>query len=546
MTSRSLGHRAPLLWLALPLMTGIAAGKTGVLAPVGWLLGVAAVLAVAGIHAAWRAPRWWALPVSAALFLAGNASYALHRARLPAWDELPPREVRVVLRVDRLFTQTDPKKISGLATVVSAESPVAEIPGQRLYFSLALRRGEAGPVRSAHVAATGVIVTLPRDPPAGTFDGYLAGAGVNFRLTRGRIIREGKPPTPYRQFCDQAARRFSEILGQGAVAKRPELVAVFRAMMLGQQGELSAEQDQLFMQSGTMHMFSISGLHIAVIAAGLQAVLALARLPRAAQFAIGLVALWLYVDITGTAPSAVRAFIMVAALQSSILLRVPGNPLAALTASAVAVLLVDPMQLFSASFQMSYGIVAALILLGLPLAEKWSERGKLFAFLPKPMWRWHHRVRDWAWRATLPAIAIGLAATLVSAVSGVLFFKLFTPGALPANLALIPAASLVIIAGFVSLLCGLAGLQAASALFNHAAVLLLAVVEAVVRGFVQLPAMWFAAHFTSAWIGNAAFVLLMATLLFGYARRWRKTSGGFWLPFAVVALVLIFGVKFGA
>ncbi|HEX2852036.1 MAG TPA: ComEC/Rec2 family competence protein [Opitutaceae bacterium] len=545
MTTRSLGHRAPLLWLALPLMAGIAAGKTGTLAPVGWLLGGAAVLAAAGIYAAWRAPRWWALPLSVALFLTGNASYGLHRARLPAWDALPPREVRVVLRVDRVFTQTDPKKISGLATVVRADSPVDEIPGQRLYFSLALRRGEIAPVRSALVSASGVMVTLPRNPPSDTFDGYLAGAGMNFRLTRGRILREEKPPSAYRRFCARMAQRFSEILGAGVIGKRPELVAVFRAMMLGQQGELSAEQDQLFMQSGTMHMFSISGLHIAVIAAGLQALLALVRLPRIARFATGLAALWLYVDITGTAPSAVRAFLMVAALQSCFLLRVPGNPLAALSASAVAVLLVDPMQLFSASFQMSYGIVAALILLGLPLADAWSERGKLFVLLPKPAWRWHHHATERAWRQLLPAAAIGVAATLVSAVSGVLFFQLFTPGALLANLAMIPAASLVIIAGFVSLLCGLTGCEAWTALFNHAAILLLAVIEALVRGFVKVPGMWFAARFAAPWIGTLWFVLLLAALLFGYAQHWRKKRGGFWPPFVVVVLALIFGVKFG-
>lgn len=545
MTSRSLGHRAPLLWLALPLMTGIAAGKAGTLAPVGWLLTIAALSAAFGIYAAWQMPRGWALPVGAALFLSGNASYALHRARLPVWDELPPREVRVALRIDRVFTPSDPKKVSGLATVVRAESPVEEISRQRVYFSLALRVGESAPVRSGVIFATGVIVTLPRNPPANTFDDYLAGAGMNFRLTRGRILREEKSPTAYRRFCAGAARRFSETLGKGVGAKRPELVAVLRAMMLGQQGELSAEQNQLFMQSGTMHMFSISGLHIAVIAAGLHAVLALVRLARSARFVIGLSALWLYVDITGAAPSAVRAFIMVAALQSSFLLRVPGNPLAALTASAVAVLLVDPMQLFSASFQMSYGIVAALLLLGLPLADAWLERGKLFVMLPKPLWRWHHHLCDGLWRGTLKALGIGVAATLVSAVSGVMFFELFTPGALLSNLILIPAASFVIMGGFASLLSGLVGLEAWSALFNHAAVLLLAIIEATVRGFVQLPAMWFDARFASPWIGTLGLVLLMATLFFGYGESWRKTRGGFWPPFVLVALILIFGVKFG-
>jgi competence protein ComEC len=545
MTSRNLGHRAPLLWIALPFMTGLAVGKLSATAATGWWCGGALVAAGLGLYAAWQAPRWWGPAVCTALFLAGTASYVLHRARLPVWEDLPPREARLALRIDRVFAPTDSKKTSGLATIMHTDAVVADLVGQRLYFSLPLRPGQPAPLRSSLVEAVGVLVTLPRDPPADSFDGYLAAAGMNFRFTRGRILAEKKSATTYQRFCDRMARRFSEILGEGAVDKRPELVAVQRAMMLGQQGELSAEQDLLFMQSGTMHMFSISGLHIAVIAGGLQALLALTRTPRTVQFVIGLSALWLYVDITGTAPSAVRAFIMVAALQSSFLLRVPGNPLAALTASAVIVLLREPMQLFSASFQMSYGIVAAILLLGLPLADSCLERVKLFRWLPTPTWQWHHHLRDWGWRAMVSALGIGVAATLVSAVSGVLFFQLFTPGALLVNLVLIPVASLVIMSGFLSLLCGLAGLDAWTALFNHATVLMLAGIEALVRGFVRLPGMWFEARFVNSWIGAAGLVLLLASLLFGYAQRWEKKRGGFWPPFAVVALLLTFGVKFG-
>lgn len=526
-------------------MAGLAAGKAAEVTAVGWLLGLALGGTSGAIYAAWRAPLWWRWLLPPALCCAGAASYALHRERLSAWKDLPPREARLVLLVDRVFTQTDPKKTSGLARIIRAEAPVGDLVGQRIYFSLTLPKAERPPLRSTVIATTGVLSTLPRDPPSDSFDAYLANAGMNFRLGRGRVAAEEQAAHAYYRFCARMAQRFSEMLGRGVAAKKPPLVAVLRAMMLGQQGELSPEQDQLFMQSGTMHMFSISGLHVAVIAGGLQALLGLMRLPRVAQFLVGLTALWLYVDITGAAPSAIRAFIMVAALQASFLLRVPGNPLAALTASAVAILLIEPMQIFSGSFQMSYGIVAALLLLGLPLAESWAERGKLFTHLPKPTWRWHHHTRDWLWRGLVSSLGIGIAATLVSAVSGVLFFQLFTPGALFANLVLIPVASLVIMAGFLSLLGGMLGLAAVSSLFNHAAIVVLLVIDGLVRGFVRVPAMWYPAHFVGAYTGSSAFAGLMALLLFGYARRWQKRAGGFWPPFVFVAAVLILGVKFG-
>jgi hypothetical protein len=34
-------------------------------------------------------------------------------------------------------------------------------------------------------------------------------------------------------------------------------------------------------------------------------------------------------------------------------------------------------------------------------------------------------------------------------------------------------------------------------------------------------------------------------VLAGYATGWRRERGGWWPPFAVVAVALIFGVKFG-
>jgi competence protein ComEC len=545
MTSRNLGHRAPLLWLVLPLMAGLAIGKAFAFGHVGWFLAAAVIFAGGAVAAGWWWRCGWAWLTSPALICAGVASYALHRERLHAWEELPPREARLTLHIERTFTPKDPKKISGLARVVRAGPPVSDLLGQPIYFSLTLPANVAAPLRSSTIKAAGVLSTLPRDAPPGSFDDYLSNAGMNFRLTRGRVLSAENEPNAYYRFCARMAQRFTATLGVGISDRRASLVAVLRAMLLGQQAELSEEQDQLFMQSGTMHMFSISGLHIAVIAGGLQAVLGLLRLPRLAQFLTGLIALWLYVDITGGAPSAVRAFIMVAAVQSSLLLRVPGNPFAALTLSALAIVVFEPMQLFSASFQMSYGIVAALVLFGLPLADTWLERWKLFRLLPKATWMWHHHARDFIWRGLLSSLGLGLAATLVSAVSGVMFFQLFTPGALLANLVLIPIASLVIIAGFVSLLGGMLGLTLLSSLFNHAAVLILAGIEAAVRGFLKLPAMWYPAHFTSSWTGPLAFAGLLALLFFGYARRWEKRAGSFWPPFAFVALVFIFGVKFG-
>ncbi len=545
MSSRSLGHRAPLLWLVIPLIAGLAAARIFDLVPPPVLLALAATaaaVAFATIRNPGRPPFRTALVLS--MFFAGMASYALHRPRIADWDFLPPREARVSIEVQRVFPQIEPHRASGIGRIVRAAAPLDELVNQRVYFSVTLPPDTDVPLRSAVISAGGLIASLPRDPEPNSFDGYLADAGVNFRLSRARVLSEDRPPSAYYRFCARQAQRFSAILGTGVDTKRPELVGVLRAMLLGQSNELSDEQDTLFRQTGTMHVFSISGLHIAVIAGGLHAVLLLLRLPRVLQFAIGLVALWLYVDITGAAPSAVRAFLMVALVQTSLVLRTPRNPIAALTASALLVILVAPLQVFSASFQLSYGIVAALLLLGLPLSDQLQEKLALFRDLPPVSWTWLHRTLDASWRATLAALSLGIAASLVSALAGVMFFELFTPGSLVANLWLIPASTAVILTGFLSLLCGLAGFTFGSEIANHAAVLLLWIIDQGVRLFAVIPGAWFDATFRIAWLGPASFALLLATMAAGYAHGWRHWARGFWPPVAFVTLTLLLAVRF--
>ncbi|HWA85644.1 MAG TPA: ComEC/Rec2 family competence protein [Opitutus sp.] len=545
MPSRSLGHRAPLLWIVLPLMAGLAAGRMGEFAPASWLLAGALAAVVIAIAAGWRGTRWFAPAIGAAMFCAGAASYLLHRPRIAAWDALPPREARVVLRIERTFPQMDTSRASGIARVVRAEERLQELAGQRVYFSLALKKSAAAPIRSAVVSAFGVVASLPRDPPADTFDGYLANNGVNFRLTRGRILAEEQPPSRYRRFCARAADKLNDWLGAGIATKRPDLAAVYRAMMLGQKHELSDEQDTLFMQSGTMHLFAINGLHIGVVAVALHALLMALRCPRPLAAVLMLAVLWLDVDTTGTSPSAVRAFVLVACYEAALVLRRPANGLAALATAAALVLLFDPMALFGASFQMSYGVVLAILCFGLPLAEQLAARFAPFKDLPEAARRWWQRgvvfVSSWFW----PVLGIGIAAALVSTICGPQFFHVWAPGGLIANLVLVPLAMLVIVAGFASVVAGLVGVTALGALFNHAALVLLVVIDGLIRAGVHAPAVWWTADWRTPWLASSALALLAATLLAGYAAGWRGWARGYWAPFAAVAAMFLLGVKIG-
>jgi len=538
----TLGHRAPLLHLALPYFAGLAAGHAAGSIPAAPLLAAALLLAAAALLAPAR-PALWALLLHLALGAAGAASHALHRDWLGDWDQLPPREAELEFRVDRLYSSPGERRSTGLGRVTRAPPHLADLTGRRVSFALTVPPGIDPPLRGTHLAARAVLTPLPRAPPPGGFDAYLTGIGVQFRLQRGTFTAETRPADAYARFCAAAAERFRRILDLGVAERRPELAALLRGMMLGDTKELDADQRDRFQRSGTMHLFAISGLNIGVIAVALRSLLSLARVPPWPALAAGSAALWLFVDITGASPSAVRAWAMATFLQAAQVGRQPGNLVAALAASALAVLVLEPLDAFSTSFLLSYAIVLALLVLGLPLGEAWQERCRLWPLLPEAERRPWHRAVEAGLRGLAVAVAVGLATTLVSLLTGVHFFRLLTPGSFVTNLLLLPAATLVTLAGFASLLAGLVGPDLPAVIANHAAALVLAGIDAVITATVDLPGFCFPAQFAAPWIGPTALTLLFASLLAGYAAGWRRRLGGWWPPFALVAVFLALGLE---
>jgi hypothetical protein len=74
--------------------------------------------------------------------------------------------------------------------------------------------------------------------------------------------------------------------------------------------------------------------------------------------------------------------------------------------------------------------------------------------------------------------------------------------------------------------------------------LVLVVIEGLVRVSVRLPGAFIPAVYSNAWVGPFAFVLIVGALLAGYGFGWETRRGGWWPPFIIVALVLIFGVNY--
>ena len=542
----SIGHRAPLLWLLLPTMGGFAlarglpAGWGG-----GWWLLVAAVGMGLAAFGAWRegsASRiCWGAGLVVAVLAAAVAYFQFREHRLVVWERLPAREAELVLEIERVFPSSVRRvTTTGIARILAAPPLLADTVGQRIYFSVQVPKGREI-LTSARVRALGVLNPLARRPASG-FDSYLAGSGASFKFNRARWLAQERAPNAYWRFCSRAAHRFERILGAG-LADRPAWRSIHVAMLLGCTAELTEEQRELFLHSGTMHLFAISGLHIAVIWAALAGLMSIARIPRLAAIVVGLVALLLYVHITGLAPSAMRSWWMIAFVLTAEAMRWTRNPIAGIAASALVVLWWEPWQFFGASFQLSYGVVASLLLYGLVLDERLQKRWQPWVALPSPDWHWWRHVVRSCGEEVISGFSLAVAATLASLPMSVALFGILTPGSLLVNLVCVPISALSIVAGFCSLLSGLVGLEALSVLFNHASVLVIVAMERGLAIAMMLPAMYWPAQFRTDWLGGAVVVVVLAAMLLGYALRWRRP--GLWMPVALLVVLLAATVHHG-
>lgn len=537
--------RSPLLWLLLPFAAGIAVAHLGsVPLSLGFGLGLTIVALAAGTLALRNHPRVWAATLLLGLFGAGSLHYSIQRNRLPEWELLPNREVVLTVEIERVFGPRDGDSYQNfMGRVDLARAPVSELWNQQIYVSLKRFTGADETIqRGAVVEVIGHLEPLPRTIGDESFLSYLIDSGHNFRLRQARWQRTVAPPSAYAQLREKIKQRAAATLARG-LEHRPAITGALHAMLLGERHALPPDARELFLRSGTMHLFAISGLHIGVIALAINGALRLMRLPRLAAFAGGSVVLLGYVDLIGLSPSAIRAWIMITCFHGARVLRAPGNPVAAISTSALIVLLWDPMQLFSAGFQMSYTIVFVLLLHGLPLIEHLQPKLRLWRDLPTaslhPTQRWIQAKAE----MVVAAAALTWAASLIGVITGVGIFGWFTPFAFVANLALVPLAWLAITAGFTSVVLGLAGAALPALLFNHASGLVLW----FMYGVLEYPLTFAAgipATFRTTWWGEMGMIGVLTTIVLTHEFRSQAGRLQWWAPTLITVLVLVTGLCF--
>jgi competence protein ComEC len=227
----------------------------------------------------------------------------------------------------------------------------------------------------------------------------------------------------------------------------PLTSSIFKALVLGEQGDIPEEIKEYFILTGTAHLLAISGDQFGIVAL-LSFSLFIWILKRSEfllltldvkKWAAGLTipCIVLYAFIAGGGISVIRAAIMVITFFLSVLFDRERNLLHTLALAAFLILIVSPPSLFDVSFQLSFLAVLSILYWVPRILRKFKKGG--ISVLLETSWK-----KNFLRYVTLPLLVTGVA-ILGTAPFVALHFNRFSPIGFFTNLFIIPWVGFLIV-----------------------------------------------------------------------------------------------------
>jgi competence protein ComEC len=212
-----------------------------------------------------------------------------------------------------------------------------------------------------------------RNPGAFDYQGYLASNGIT---ALGSAKSENVELRP--GFSGSRIQAWRSRLHGGVIAKVHQLwpsreAALIDAMVIGEEAFIDRDTRIDFQRSGTYHVLVVSGMNVSILAFVVFWTMRRLRISDILATLITVGACVAYAFLTEVGAPVWRATLMCAIYLGTRLLYRDRAMLNALGAAALGLLVVDPRQLFTASFQMTFVCVLIVAAIGIPMLERSSQ-----------------------------------------------------------------------------------------------------------------------------------------------------------------------------
>lgn len=207
------------------------------------------------------------------------------------------------------------------------------------------------------------------------------------------------------------------------------------ALLLGERADIDADVMANYSKTGTIHIISVSGLHVGIIYIVLLKLINILPLLKKLFIKTSLIItlIWIYACLTGLPASVIRSALMISFLCIGKAINNRTNPMNHIAASALFILTYNTNYLFDVGFQLSYLAVIGIVYLQKPIYN---------LYLPKTV------VDKYIWLT----FSVSIAAQLFTLPLCIYYFHQFPNYFLIANLLAIPLSSIALYAAISNLI----------------------------------------------------------------------------------------------
>jgi len=351
------------------------------------------------------------------------------------------------------------------------------------------------PVRGDRVRITGSmqVIKPPRNPGEFSAKDWMARKGITceIEVAAPADLAIEKHACWFSLFTTASrCRQWMEKTLSLGISGDPVVCELLSGMVLGVIADVPDQLQEEFRNTGTFHLFAVSGLHVGMIGAILWQALKIIGVGRRRAVFVIIPALFFYALLTGWRPSSVRAAVMSAIFLIGMTSSRQPVPFNSLCAAAFLILVGWTNEIFNPGFHFSFFVVSAILLFAGPI-HGWIRRCcHPDSFVPRQLWTKGQR-----WGAAAGEELGGLASVSLSAWVGSLpltlvYFHLVSFSALPANLVIVPLAFLIMITAFLAVIGGLFW-GTLAAIFNNANWVFCKLLLGIVHMGALLPASYF-------------------------------------------------------
>jgi competence protein ComEC len=547
----------PLIAVAVAVAAGCGLPAVIDLSPVAWWSAAAVALVAWAVSAGLGRYRWAAFMLLAAVG-AGAAGWSAIRSNLFSSDDLAwsLTSSPLPLAIDGVVEES-PRRLSA-AVIDPLRSGAAQATLQRpssecVVAVEAVRRGAAWRPASGRVTlivdgeppevVAGCRVRVfgrgMRPPPPlnpGEFDFRARARSLRclsiVRAHSAACVRVLSRPAAWspKAWVDRVRDRGVEVLRQHLSPERAPLAA---ALLLGSRESLPREESLEFLVTGTIHILSISGLHVGFLSLALFKVLRILALPRGWSLVSVVCCTGLYMVVVRAETPVLRATLLIWLTCLGAALGRRSLAANSLALAAILVLLWHPPELFRIGSQLSFLSTAVLIgaSAALPRTDTEDPIERLIERSRSPLERRLRRIG----RQTFEMVVTGAAVWAVTAPIVASWFHLVSPVGLVLNPLIAPLVAVAMAWGFLCLLTAPVSVVLAAAC-GWACDATLRCIGAVVTWAAGLPGgYWWVAGPPAWWV--AGWYLLLAAMLLIVAWE-RLTRISTWVSVATAWMVV--------